>query len=569
MMIKYLKIKNYILVKEMEINFSAGLNIFSGETGAGKSVIMEAINTVLGGSIRPGMMFIDTEPAVIEVGFSIDDDNIALKEMSLAYDPDNEDDELSFTKVISPNLKAKVYINGIRSTNSVVKKFRDILMDFHSQRDQQKLFDNDYQLQIIDAFGNHQIEMENFKSDYDTYSQNIKTLKNMIAREKENKDKFELYSYQLAEIIDADIKSGEDNQLQEEYNLLSHSEELLKLQENFTQDCYEAENSIFDSINLYLSALTPYEDDSVHIKNAVSSIMDSLGCLESTASALIDLKNSLDLDPARMQDVQERLDFLNSLKMKYHRPLEELIAYSSHIKEFIENYSSEQKKISNLRSMMTDNLEKLKSSAEILSKKREDTARKFALLIQENIELLAMPQAKVKIVFYDLVEGSDDFFSRISPQGKDKVEIFFSANLGVELQPLKISASGGELSRFLLAVKKILAQYLHPKTIIFDEIDAGIGGKTAEYTGEYIKAIASHHQVICITHLAQIAAFANRHYLINKCSDDKISFIIVKKLDNKNRVTEIARMLSGSDSNLALSHADELLKKTGKDECLD
>ena len=149
------------------------------------------------------------------------------------------------------------------------------------------------------------------------------------------------------------------------------------------------------------------------------------------------------------------------------------------------------------------------------------------------------------------------------------MEIYFTANLGIDLQPLKVSASGGELSRFLLAIKKILAQYLHSKTIIFDEIDSGIGGRTAEYTGEFINTIAEHHQVICITHLAQIATFADYHFMIEKLADDNKSYITVKKLDNKDKVHEIARMLSGSDSNLALDHAGELLKKTGKDRCSD
>ncbi len=568
-MLKSIKIYNYILVKEIEIDLSAGLNIFSGETGAGKSVIVEAINTVLGGNVRSGMVFQEKEPARIEVCFSIDEKNQALMDLITEYDLDSEEKELYFTKIISPSLKATTYLNGIRSTNTVIRQFRDVLIDFHSQRDQQRLFDNDYQLEIIDAFGKHRNELNEFQEKYKIYSQNFKLLEKLLHLEKENRDKFDLYSYQLEEIENTDLHTGEDAELNEEYNLLTHSEELLELHENFNQECFETENSIFDRINYYLSRMNSFENDSINIKNAISNMLDCIANLETANEQLIELKSSIDLDPQRLQDVSDRLDSLNSLKMKYNRSLNDIIAYSSNIREFIENFSSDQEKIIQLRQELTDNLEVLKTSAEILSETRKKTARRFADIIQENIKMLAMPAAQVKVEFFNLITNESEYFKQLRISGKDQVEIYFTANLGIDLQPLKVSASGGELSRFLLAIKKILAQYLHSKTIIFDEIDSGIGGRTAEYTGEFINTIAEHHQVICITHLAQIATFADYHFMIEKLADDNKSYITVKKLDNKDKVHEIARMLSGSDSNLALDHAGELLKKTGKDRCSD
>ncbi|MCF7911006.1 MAG: DNA repair protein RecN [Candidatus Cloacimonetes bacterium] len=563
-MLKSLKIKNYILVKELALEFTAGLNIFSGETGAGKSVIIEAINTVLGGNVRPGMVFQDNEAAEIEVCFDVDKSNQALIELINEYELDCDEGELFVSKIISSSLKAKTYLNGVRSTNSIVRKFKAAIIDFHSQRDQQRLFNNDYQLEILDAFGRHDQELADFQDKYHQHHNILRQYHNLLNQEKANRDKFDLYSYQLEEIENAGISAGEDEQLNEELILLLNSEELLELQESFGQDCLEGENSLFDKINYFLSRLMSYEGDSLNIRNASSILRDCLANLEAANSELLDLKSSIDLDPLRLQDVTARLDFLNSLKMKYKRSLEEIIIYEQEIRNFIAGFSSDQEKISRLKDEIAASLTNLQDSAEKLSLLRKKTAAKFSSLMQKNIKLLAMPAAQVEIRFYDLTKDKEDYFSQLAASGKDQVEIYFTANLGVEMQPLKVAASGGELSRFLLAVKKLLASYLYTKSIIFDEIDTGIGGRTAEYTGEYINTIAGHHQVICITHLAQIAVFAATHLLIEKKNDQNISFIIVKKLDNKNRVNEIARMLSGSDSDLALNHAEELLNKAGK-----
>jgi DNA repair protein RecN (Recombination protein N) len=196
-MLKSIKIKNYILVKELVLEFSAGLNIFSGETGAGKSVIIEAINTVLGGNVRAGMVFQDDKPAEIEVCFEIDKTNLALLELINEFELDCEEGELFVSKIISPNLKAKTYLNGIRSTNAIIRKFKAVIIDFHSQRDQQRLFNNDYQLKILDAFGKHELKIADYQEKYNKHAENLREYKKLLDQDKANKDKFELFSYQL------------------------------------------------------------------------------------------------------------------------------------------------------------------------------------------------------------------------------------------------------------------------------------------------------------------------------------------------------------------------------------
>lgn len=563
-MLKYLKIHNYILVNEAEIHFKSGLNVFSGETGAGKSVIIEAINTVLGGSVRAGMVFKAEDSAVIEICFSLEAENQELMQLVDEYELDIEENEIYFTKVITPSLKAKTYLNGIRSTNAVVKRFRSVLIDFHSQRDQQKLFDNKFQLKLIDAYGDHDKCLADFSVKYKEYANSIKKLHTMQEHDRSNKERYELFRFQMEEIEKADLSFMEDQQLEDELNLLNHSTELVELQENFTQSCFQADNSIFDQINNFLAKLIEIQSESIHIKNAVSQIHEVLANLESIAQELNELRSSIDLDPNRLESVNTRLDFINSLKMKYHRSIDEIKSYYKEIKSFVDTYSDRQNEIDILKKNIGIQLTNLVSASEKLSSVRKKAAKIFAGQLEKNIKHLAMPNAQIEIKFIDLITDVDRFFEQIQVEGRDWVEFCFTANLGVELQPLKSAASGGELSRFLLAVKKVMAEYLYSKTIIFDEIDTGIGGKTAEVTGEFINTIADHHQVISITHLAQIAVFADVHFLISKSNRNNISQIEVKKLDNKNKAIEIARMLSGSESDLALKHAKELLKRTGK-----
>jgi len=563
-MLKSLKLTNYILVKELEIEFTSGLNIFSGETGAGKSVIIEAINTVLGGIVRNGMLFREDKPAIIEITFGIEPQNKALNALITENGIDISEGEISFSKTIKPGMKVVSYINGVRTTNNFIRLFRNILIDFHSQRDQQQLFDNLYQLDIIDAYGNLETERNEFYELYTSYGQKLREYKNLIKKEKENRDKYDLYSFQVNEIKNSAMMPDEDIKLSEELNLLTHAEELLNLEEEFRLHCYEAENSVFDVLNGYLAQLNQFSEDSSKVKAATSLIEECMANLGEAGSELEGLRAGIDLDPQRLEDVSERFDYLNSLKVKYGRSLSDLKTYCDEIEEFMDNYSSDKELLKLLEIELKENLSVLKKQAAKLTAVRKKVAREFSQTIEKDIRKLSMPAAQVEVRLNGIVSNEDVYYLQVSPHGNDYAEFYFSANKGKSMQPLKIAASGGELSRFLLAVKKIHAQHLSSRTIVFDEIDSGIGGKTAELTGEYISDIARHHQVICITHLAQIAVFAESQFNISKMVTDDISQIKVKMLDNKQKISEIARMLSGSDSLLALQHAEELIKKKNR-----
>lgn len=550
-------------MKELTLNFENGLQVLTGETGAGKSIIVGAINIILGGDFSKGIHFDKAHKVVLEATFTIDEQNKLLHKLIKKYDIDKSENELFITKEISPNFRSKIFLNGRRISIPIVEEFRSALIDFHSQRDQQQLFDNDYQLEILDRFGDLFSLRLQFEKKYLELEIKIKELKKLEKNEKENSDKIKLYKYQIEEIESLNLKIGEEEKLQCELELLSNAEEILEQSSKMESTIFENENSVYDSINAFVASFSHFEENNKHIKNAVSSLKDSLTNLSDSVEEIRALQGVINLDSARKEMLADRLNEINEISLKHKKNIPQILEYLKKIKQEIANFSSKQENIKNLINEIKSKTEKLIFDAEILSQKRKEKAIKFQKEIEKNIKELSIPDAKVKINF----DKKSDF-AELKPSledlhkfGKDAIDIYFSANKGVRLQPFKIVASGGELSRFLLVIKKILSKKMDKKTIIFDEIDQGIGGKTSEFLADFIYKVGDFHQVLCISHLPQIAAYADTHFAISKSSNDQNAMIKVSKLNKKNRCEEIARMLSGSLTMASQSHAEELINK--------
>ncbi|MCK4654713.1 MAG: DNA repair protein RecN [Candidatus Cloacimonetes bacterium] len=561
-MIKSLKLDNFIIVEKLQLDFNIGLQVLTGETGAGKSIIVGAINVILGSPILPGMLFDELNPAYLEVTFDIDKDNKPFLELLQKYDVDTSENEIFLVKEIGTNLRGKSYLNGRRISSAIVKEFRDVLLDFHSQRDQQRLFDREYQLEVLDKFGNLISKREEFESKFKETESKIKKLIKLEKHEKELFEKMRLYEYQIKEIEGENLNIGEDEKLQTELNLLTNAEEILNHVSRMEQLIYENESSVYDTINTFIAQLSRFEEDNSHIKKAVSSLRESLANLDDSVSEIRKLQNIIEIDSTRMEEIQERLNSINSLCLKYKRNIKEILDYLDEIKEEIATFSSSQNKIKQLQQEIETDIRMIKKMADTLTECRKKTALKFEKEIDSSIKKLALPEARIKIKF-DKVSNTKDFTAKLdglSVAGQDEIDIYFSANKGVKLQPFRFAASGGELSRFLLTIKKILSDRLDRRVIIFDEIDSGIGGRTSELLAEFIHNIGKFHQVICISHLPHIAAYADRHFAIVKRSGVKTSKVEVNVISKNERREEIARMLSGSNTELALKHADELLK---------
>jgi len=563
-MIKSVKINNFVIVNDLELDLGDGLIALTGETGAGKSVIAGAIDSVFGCKIKPGSLYNDSKPAAIDIVINLDKNNSLLLELMRKYDFDTNEEEIFFRKEINTDLRGKVFINGRRISNRIVTEFREILLDFHSQRDQQKLFDNNYQLEVIDAYA----DLSDIRNDYSAlYTESIKKLNEFYSlqeQEKSNEDMIKLFEFQLNEIKNLKLIPGEDDKLHNELNLLQNSQEIIENSNLLEQIVYENENSVYDILNGFLAKFRNFEADNEHIKNAVNYLKSSLVSIDDAVSEIRDLLNYISVDEVRQRELENRLNIINSVKQKYKLNIKGLLDYIVQIRDDIDNFSSNKEKLKLMQKEMIANSSKLYQKAEILSQKRKKASLKLEKEIKENIKKLAIPQADVKIIFNKSPSNKTDHFSGLNLNGQDEIEIFFTANEGIKMQALRYAASGGELSRFLLTIKKILTNKLENKTIIFDEIDAGIGGNTAKLLGDFINDIGNYHQILCITHLAQIAIYAKKHYSIIKKSDAGNAEVIVTLLNKDERREEIARMLAGSNSELALKYAEEILAEKEK-----
>ena len=562
-MIKSLSVENFIIVENLNLEFENGLQVLTGETGAGKSIIVGAINLILGSDIHAGMLLDDSFPAKLEAVFEIDNQNKKIIKLFKNYDIDISEGEAFIAKEISTNLRSKSFINGRRVSKDIIKEFRALLIDFHSQRDQQKLFDTDFQLEVLDIYGKLTQIREQFTFKYKEVESKIKKVKKLQNAESELAEKIKLYHYQIDEIEKIEPVIGEDIKLQAELNLLTNAEDILNISTQLEQVIYEKENSVYDTISSYISQLVKFKGDNKNIEESVNFLQDASANLDNSINSIREVQNIIEVDSSRLEYIQSRLTLLNNLSVKYKKNIEEILEYQNGIQQQIDSYSSGKEEISELNDEITIDLKNINKLAEELSAKRKKVAINFGKEIVSNINKLAIPDAKIEFKFNGLENSivNPEKLSGLNETGKDAVDIYFSANKGIKLQPFRIAASGGELSRFLLVIKKILSDRLDKRTIIFDEIDSGIGGKVSELLAEFIYDIGKYHQVLCISHLPQIASYSDRHFSIEKISGNKNSEVKVKILDENERKIEIARMLSGSDTELALMHAEELIKK--------
>jgi len=408
-----------------------------------------------------------------------------------------------------------------------------------------------------------QTELKDYQRQFREIESLSEQLQELQTGESEREERIKLYEYQAEEIEEINPKIGEDEELQKEWNLLSNAKEIISQATFIEQAVYEADNSVYDIINSFINRLSDFEEAGSKITDIISYLKESAANLEEAVSEARNLRDSIEIDDLRLQECETRLNELNALKSKYKMELPEILNYYRKIKGLIAESKSDITRISELEAELKKKSEELHKKAEKLSEKRKRISIKLEKEIVENIKKLAIPDAEIKIKFDKVTRKKvfTSYLQGLSETGQDSVEIFFSANKGVKLQPLSVSASGGEISRVLLAIKKILSDKMESRTVIFDEIDTGIGGETANYLGEFIYKIGRFHQVVCITHLAQIASLADKNFAIEKMSKKNISEVIVRELDANEKKEEIARMLSGTKSELAVKHAEEIIKK--------
>lgn len=569
MMLSEIYIKNYILVPELRLQFGPGLTVITGETGAGKSILVGSVALIFGESAAGLEAYDPQQPIYLETSFIPPQD--AVLQDYLTQINASREEELVLAREISVAGKSSYYIGGRKVSAQVMKSLKPMLLDFHHQRDQQKLLYPTYQLEILDRYaGSTELCLE-FGQAYRELKKQQQLLQEMLRQYELELQKIELYRYQYAELENAHLKVGEDSALQQEFELQSHSKEIQELAQGMNLAMFEAENSIFDQLSSFQTQLERYHKLNVHIEAASGALFEASEALRGTSFALSALMEGFSFDPSRLSKIEARLDTINSLLHKHKvQNVAELLELFEQREKEIAGAEDFQHTIAKLQQSLKQDSQELACKADKLSDIRREAVGKLCIELQASIRHLALDEARIQIEIdkksYSENVINDNAIS-YTESGQDAVEIMFSANPGSSIRPLAQVASGGELSRILLGIKQVLARKISPKLLILDEIDSGVGGKTAELMASAIAAIARQHPVLCITHLAQIAAYAQTHIAVEKISDEKTS-VSLRVLQPDERIHELARMLSGNITEHALKHAEELRNKQGIKEDL-
>lgn len=561
-MLEYLHVKNLALLEECELSFGPGLNILTGETGAGKSVLLGSVNLALGARADKDMIRSGAEEAYVELGFSVNDDIInRLRAMDISCDED--------TVYISRKLSAtkNVFkINGEISTARQVKELAASLIDIHGQHEHQSLLSNERQREMLDAFGGDCVteklaEVATLCREYEKLRKELDSL-NEMAEGRERK--ISLLKYECDEISNANLVLGEDAELEERFHRMVSGEKLVdSTKEALEIISSERGNCVSSDISRAIQTIKKASslDDSLNsIFEKLCEAEELIGDVSVELSSYID---SLEFEPDEFVKVEERLNEINSLKSRFGNTIDKILAY-------YDDKLVELDKLTNMDEYLTKISEKtdaamaayLKSACE-LSSIRKETAKRFSNDLTN--ELMSL---NFNAISFESLVAPDE--SVVSPKGYDSIEFMISTNQGEPRKPMKNVASGGELSRIMLGIKTILAKEDNIDALIFDEIDAGISGKTAWEVSRKLNKLSNEHQILAITHLAQIAAMADSHYEIVKDTKDNRTYTFINLLDKEGEISELARLLGADASDVAaLSNAQELkdrarMEKTGE-----
>lgn len=551
-MLLELHIKDFALIDSADLKFEKGLNILTGETGAGKSIVIDSVNFIMGDKQSRDIIRTGAESAYVEGVFDANSEEAShiLQENGI-----DEEDVLIISREINQNGRSISRINGKTVTVSLLKQVMKYIIDIYGQHQHQSLLDEQNHIQILDSFcGSSIIEI---KKQYKALYEQIKEIENQIDRinldEKDRQRKLGLLSYQINEINEAKLKPNEDEELYKKREVLANAEKIYSSLSHAYNILYSSEeqNSSYDGIGSsigYLEGIEKYDEKLENIKNELKDVYYNL---EGIVDEIREYKDNIDFEPDVLNQVEIRLDLINSLKMKYGNSIEEILAYcersSSELNELVNNNQT----IDKLSQKKKDGYIKLNKLAEDISKIRKEVAVKLEDRIEEELRYLGMDKASFKIVVEDNESLNED--------GKNKVYFMMTANVGEPLKPLSKVASGGELSRIMLAIKSVIADVDSIPTLIFDEIDTGISGRAAQAVAEKMCLISKNHQVLCVTHLPQIASMADVHFKIEKNIIDGKTYTNVLKLNDKGQTEELARMLGGAIlTDLTRKHSIEM-----------
>lgn len=552
-MLRELRIKNLAIIDDLTIRFGTGLNVLTGETGAGKSIIIDALGLALGERAQTEMIKTGKSEASVEAFFEASDrphgieSQRLLEQMGIICE-----DGIILRRNMSSAGKGRAYINDTIVNIQSLCDIGRALVDIHGQHEHQSLLSTDTQRTLLDFYGKLQDKRAEVEAMFYEVQSLKKELSELRANVKERAHRIDLLSFQINEIGSASLKKGEKEALEEERVILLNLNKLNELTETAYAMLYESEGACVEKLSSVISKLKEMSSIDPSIDETLSLLDSAMPLLEDASVSLRRYKEKYDLDPQRLENIEERLENIKRLEKKYGEGVGAILRYRDEAEKELISLGQTDEKTDMIENQLREKEKKLIDAAVDLSEKRKKTAEEIGRAVEKILKELAFEKVEFRV---------DIKSSPLSSSGMDAVEFLFSANPGELPKPLTRVASGGELSRIMLAIKNILADVDRIPVLIFDEIDAGVGGRTAESVGMKLKKLAKTHQVICITHLPQIASTADFHLMTEKFQKKDGVSVKIKELSPEERKTEIARMLSGKVTDVSLKHARELLER--------
>ncbi|MDA3902618.1 MAG: DNA repair protein RecN [Desulfuromusa sp.] len=549
-MLTDLIIKNFAIIENLHVTFRSGFNVLTGETGAGKSIIIDAVNLLLGGRARGEIIRTGENEASVEAVFELSEKSLFGQKLIAAGLDD--DGALLVRRIVARSGKNRIFVNGSPVPLTQLRELISGLVNIYGQHEHQNLQRPETHLELLDCFAGLQEPLAGYRSSFAAYQRLQKELNNLDLAERERQQRQDMLGFQQQEILNAHLKTGEAEDLERERSILQHAEKLTAATVGGYESLYAGQQAACEKISIVAAQLEALQQIDPHLGSLAKSLQTNLYSLEDIASELRDYSENLDFEPQRQQQVEDRLALLVGLKRKYAPTIADLLEYLEQITAELNDLSDVEGRREQLRQQLQIQNGLLFESGKHLSHQREKAAVELANIVKRELADLAMAKADFAIRLIPLPEPSVD--------GLESGEFYLSANPGEEAQPLAKIASGGELSRIMLALKRSVPEGDGIRTLIFDEVDAGIGGEAATAVGEKISRLGKDLQVLCVTHLPQVAAFSDHHYRVVKEENNGRTTTQLNLLDTEARIVEMARMLGGSQvGRQTLEHARELI----------
>lgn len=556
-MLKSLTVWNFALLEHVQVEFQSGLNILTGETGAGKSILIDSLGAVLGARMSADMVRSGCDWLRVEAVFSLEDESLGLHELLTQQAIDDSDKELIITRQLTRAGRSTALVNGCHVTLAILRQIGAYLIDIHGQNENLALLKEENQFHLLDGYDPDVAEaLAAYTCAYREWREKKKAYDEKQQASREYAQRLDMLHWQDKEISEANLKAGEDEALETEIRKLSHAEKIV----GSLEESYELLEGGGGSGLGVLPALSQVKKDLEDIsrfddalQNAQKMVEEAYISLQEVSYELRDYGESVEFSPARLDQLQSRMDVIYRLCKKYGATLDDVLAHQEKVERELSEIENYDEDIAALEKEIAALEKELGKKAAALTELRRAAAKDLSSAIEEQLFALGMPKAQLAI----RVEPAADY----GPRGRDEVAMFFSANPGEAEKPLQRVASGGELSRIALAIKTVASSRdSSVPSMVFDEIDTGIGGRTAQMVAERIALVAQYKQVLCITHLPQIACMADAHLYISKRTEEGTTATQIRPLSERERISEIARMASGADMTTAsLDNAREMV----------